>query len=502
MTARLAAADEKRLNTWILLIVETFLHSPAYSDQGDERCYAGTGFGLQINRISGAWYSRALPGGGWSAFELLSRVLCPGGEAEAYEYAVAWLASHPGEGDQRGADDPDADAAHATRKLIHKTHAIEVLAQMEPVAGTRVEDYRVSRKLTLPSLDNVIGIFRNSRPGEDALVVRLVDHGRTTGVQETHIDALASKAAHEPVRQRYDLEPAPGAYMPIKPAGPARDGLADIVFGEGFENAESVRQLGDRPWEIRGLPGIGALRHQTVARGTRVLICADGDAPGSPAAKELAAGIDHLINDCGAEVLLAKASLGQDANSILREHTSTAPLLTLLAGADKAKLSAAGEAERLSRLELLEAAAEVSDVAQRLGIPVGDLRRDIARRRRRREQAAGATARIEAEVAAAAVLPKDPIWTDPLPTLGEASSSTTACDRSSAFYGCPLKPNTTLSCSGVGTPTMSITPRSDCRSARAWGCARKPKIAARPRHLMFARVCRRRRSRPRRSPPR
>ena len=43
MTAPLAAAERARLNTWILQLVEVYLHSPAYTDTGDERRYQGLG---------------------------------------------------------------------------------------------------------------------------------------------------------------------------------------------------------------------------------------------------------------------------------------------------------------------------------------------------------------------------------------------------------------------------------------------------------------------------
>jgi hypothetical protein len=417
MTARLSAEAARRLNTWIVQVTEAFLRQPAYEDHGAERRYSDTGLGLQINRVSGAWFSFASGRGGWSAVELLVH-LHHGDTEAAVEYGLAWLAGHAGEGEQRGADD-EADEHHETRRLVHRARATELLAEMTPLADTQAEAYLTTRKLPPPYPEGVTGFIHQARPGDDALVLRLVDHGRTTGVMLTFIDALAAKSLGEPTRQRFDCEAAPGAYFPIKPPGQGRDGLADIVFCEGYEDGESVRRLGNRPWEIRGLPGIVALAHQDVARGTRVLIVADGDPEGSPAAKALAAGIDHLI-DCGAEVKLAQAAAGKDANDYLVEHTSTAPLLTLLTSATKAKLSAAGEAARLSRLDALEAAGEVSDVAQRLGIPVADLRREIARRRRRREKAEGAADKIEAEVAAAAaVLPKDAAWTDPLPSLGE-----------------------------------------------------------------------------------
>ena len=86
-------------------------------------------------------------------------------------------------------------------------------------------------------------------------------------------------------------------------------------------------------------------------------------------------------------------------------------------GAGKGKLSAAGEAIRLSRMDPLDAAALVSEVARDLDVPVADFRREVARQRRLRETA-GSASKIEAEVAAAAaVLPVDAPWTDPLPPL-------------------------------------------------------------------------------------
>jgi hypothetical protein len=417
VAAQLSAVDARRLNTWVVALAETYLHSPAFNDTGDERRYDDTGLALQINRISGAWFSFSLGQGSWSAFELLCH-MCRGNADEAHAYAVSWLAAHAGQGAQRGGDD-DTDEAHATRRLIHAARARDILARQTDIAGDDAADVYLNSRRLHRRPEGLLGFLRDSRAGEHALTAKLSDKGRVTGVLVTHIDALKGKSVHEPVRQRFDLEPARGAIFEIKPAGAGKDTFVDVVVAEGVEDGLSIYQLGDRPWRIVALPGIACLEHFQVPRATRVLIVADGDDSKSASARSLQRGIDHLINDCGAEVKLATAARGEDANSYLTGHSSTAPLLALITSATPAKLGPAGEAERLSRLDPLEAAAEVSEIAGRLSIPVADLRKEIARCRRRREKAERVD-KIEAEVEAAAkVIPKDVPWSDPVPPLAE-----------------------------------------------------------------------------------
>jgi len=90
-----------------------------------------------------------------------------------------------------------------------------------------------------------------------------------------------------------------------------------------------------------------------------------------------------------------------------------APLITLIAEAKPAQLSRYGEAERLSRLPEFDAAVEIAEVAKRVGILAGDLRKEVAKRRRQKTKRAG-----DDEVdTIAGKIPVDRPWTDPLPPL-------------------------------------------------------------------------------------
>src|SRR5215471_5603553 len=100
MTSALSAADFERLRSWMITIAETLLPGIRTRDEGIERRFLGQG-GFTVNRRTGAWYSHSAGRGGFSApamIEFLGNYT----QADAIQWALAWLDSHDGDGECAG----------------------------------------------------------------------------------------------------------------------------------------------------------------------------------------------------------------------------------------------------------------------------------------------------------------------------------------------------------------------------------------------------------------
>jgi hypothetical protein len=190
------------------------------------------------------------------------------------------------------------------------------------------------------------------------------------------------------------LERAADAVIELPGPTGVVDMHADLFVVEGAENALSLQMLG-RPVRIVGLPGVGALRHLPVRRGERVIVCRDGDEPGSAADKSLSTGIDHLLLE-GAVVRITATPPGQDANSIL-QGDGVAALAELISDTYPGELSTEGEFVRLARLDRIEYEKERKAAADRFGIRVSVLDDEVGRRRTTRstEPAAAVDADVD-----------------------------------------------------------------------------------------------------------
>jgi putative DNA primase/helicase len=422
---RLTLEQELRLNTWTLRIAEELYdHSEPWVDRGDERHFPGHG-GLYINQRLGCWYVHG--GGprdaGWTALGLI-QFLKSCSYVEAVDFAIAWLNSHEGTGGVTGSDDEEDARSSLTRSKASIARAAEIEEKIRPAAGTLAETYLRDRKCWLAAAE--LYFLKHARIGEDALGVPFKANDRRVGYHLIYLTPRGCKSSAEPKKQTFMREAAPHAVVEIQAA---RNGNAKTIICEGVEDALSVAQLG-RPERIIALCGIARLRRLSFKKGAKVLVIADGDAPNSPARRSLVAGTDHLLLDCGAEVEIAYPSAGKDANDYLTEHTSFTPLIKLIASAGKATLSLEGECERLAGMEPLKAAMECSKVADRFrkdesgedsGIGVGEIRKEVDRRRKRRaaeSRAAEAECKQEEAVAAAAALiPRDRPWGGTVPPL-------------------------------------------------------------------------------------
>src|SRR5436190_16951505 len=103
---------------------------------------------------------------------------------------------------------------------------------MLPPDGTATEAYLHSRKL-LPPYPACIQHLEDARCGESAMVAILTADGHETGVQLTYLDPDGRKSTVEPVRQRFDLEPARHAVFLVQEA--QSDSKLPISVCEGLE---------------------------------------------------------------------------------------------------------------------------------------------------------------------------------------------------------------------------------------------------------------------------
>jgi hypothetical protein len=369
MTTAFSTASFERLRTWSVDIVAVLLPDVRYRDEGDERKFLGQS-GLSINRRTGAWYSFGGNKGGYSAIGLICFLKQCGGD-EAIAWARAWLESHPGIGSCDGEASEGDAAAPASAG-----HAREILDAMVDVIGTPAEAYLRSRRLDAPYPGT--GYLPNARCGEGGFVGILTSHDRIVGVQVLYIDPDGQKSTVEPKRRRFMLEKAPDAVFLMPYTGEN----TEVDICEGLEDALSVYRYGKRRCRIIAVPGAGVLCHLKFAKGTKVLVVRDGDAPGSVADKVLHDGIDRLILD-GVDVhVTATPPPGHDANSILQD-VGVDGLIAYLDSAAPAILSLRGEIEKLAALDQLDYAQIRKSEAKRLGIPVAVLDDEVRKARER-----------------------------------------------------------------------------------------------------------------------
>jgi hypothetical protein len=366
MTDILSPGDVARLQTWHLEIAATILHDVVHRDEGADRRYPDHG-GLVIHRKSGAWYCHADGEGGYSTVRL---IMCMTGctADEATKWARRWAETHPGRGSCDGVDDDDDD--DGAGRHASAVRCREILAQAIEVIGTPGETYLRSRGLEPPYPD-CVKYLPDARVGEGALVALLSARGRTTGAQLGYLDCDGRKSLVLPNRRRYAIEREPGAiFAVVSPKPGVADMIVDTVINEGVEDALSVATLG-RPWRVLGAPGLGAVQHLTVRQNERIAMFRDGDVPGSPADKALAAAVDALLLQ-GAVVKVTQTPTGQDANSILQDKGQGA-LLALIAQAKPAELSIDGEVRRLARLDRVEYDRQRGPLAKKFGIRLSTL---------------------------------------------------------------------------------------------------------------------------------
>ena len=419
MTAPLSPADYERARTWLSTIAEALLVDPEWDENANgERKYRGSA-GLSINVPTAVWYDFGQKFGGINAIRLIIHLKkCP------YDDAVAWLrvflAASPGMGpcgkDIHGEGGATTEAASAAACR----DALDVMVEWR---GTRTEAYFKSRGI-VDFPDGLLGHIEHARLGEGAAVARLREHDRDTGVLLTYLTPSGTKSLVRPNRRRLNLEKSPGGAFRIPPPDPAGpiDPVADYLVAEGVEDALSLFQLG-RNLTIVAMPGIGALPDLGFKKGDRVTVVKDGDAPNSPAAAALRAGVDALIL-AGVWVRETPTALEEDANQILL-HWGIDVLRDLAARPFESQLSFNGRIIKLAGIsDPVAAARERAAIAKVFEVSVKVVDEGVRKLRSPRATATPAAS----EDGRSALPPPDPEWPDEV-DLGKALDAGVAAAR-------------------------------------------------------------------------
>jgi hypothetical protein len=375
MSTVLSAADYERLQSWAVEIACTLLPGVAPYVEGNDLRFNGHG-GLVVHRHRGCWYSYA-EGRGGSVLELIS-LLGRYSREDAIQWAIAWLASHPGTGSCTEIDNDDEDGASRALAAHNKFECEQALKNSVAVAGTNAEVYLTQARGIPGPYADCVQYLHDARVGEGALVGLLRSHDRVVGVQITYLDAFGSKSLVWPQRRRFMLEKAPDAVFEIPSTAGIVDKDADLLVFEGLEDLLSGNMLG---WPVRliGLPGVGTLKHIKIRKGERVVVIRDGDQPGAPADNALVKGLDNLLLQ-EAAVRITHTPSGADANSILRKEGPDA-LRELIANATSAVLSIEGQVARLASLDPIAYDQQRKEAADQLDIRLGTLDRMVRDRR-------------------------------------------------------------------------------------------------------------------------
>jgi hypothetical protein len=382
MQEALILQEDQRLRTWILPILETLLPDVRYTHSGADRKFLDTG-GLCVSLATGAWYWHADGAGGYSAIPLLMKPrLLNCSRAEAVKWGKAWLTNHPGIGPSAAADS-DGDLLGAAADAARVT-AEEILRRAVPAAGTRGEQYLTGRSLPPPYPDWIL-FCEDVRCGEDGLVVLLHAHETTVGIQVTYLDATARKSLIEPVRRTYFIDHERGPAGVFEYVPDTRDAALSELICEGTEDMLSLAKAFPKH-RVTGVPGVHGITKLAVAKGESFVICRDGDPPDHPASKSLIRGIDHLLLEGAAQVLVTAPAEGTDNNDVLQSGGIQA-LQELVAATTPAELSMDGEIIRLSRLPPREYECERKKIKETGAYRVGFLDREVKKERALRAEA-------------------------------------------------------------------------------------------------------------------
>jgi hypothetical protein len=364
----LSAAEDRRLRSWNLEIAAVLL-GDSWRDAGEERAWQHSG-GFHIRRRDGSWWSFGAWQGGYSGIGLI-RFLKQCDHAEAVAWARTWLDSHAGTGDCDGdVEDDDGRPASKIGGRLPAEHARELLARSQPVDGTPAAAYLQSRALS-PPWPPWLRFVADARTGEDGLLAILRAHQTDVGLQVTYLDPAGAKSTVEPLRQAFLWERDHGkaGVFEWSPFMPGTDQLPLLVC-EGVEDVLSLATVVPDN-RILGLPGIHVLAQLTVSRDSRVIVCRDGDAPGSDADKGLIRGLDRLLLQ-HAEVLVTAPEQNQDNNDVFQAGGAEA-LRALVDAAKPASLSLDGEAIRCARMDDADYDRVRREIADKHGIRVRTL---------------------------------------------------------------------------------------------------------------------------------
>lgn len=257
----------------------------------------------------GAFYQHA-GGKGGGPLDLI--MFTRGGDfANAVTWAKSWLGMSHGGGPppidttallerQRKRKTEEARAVAAERQRVGRAQSY--LKHSVPINGTVAETYLTqTRGIPVPQRGWPHEVVRFHPPSRALVVAMTADTGEVRAIQRIYLTPEGTKISKEEARQRR----LPGAkqtggvmagamvHLPGAENGP-------LLIAEGPETALSV-------WSATGYEtwaALGGVAKITPPSGRHVVICADDDAPNSPAAKKLKEALESWAEE-GRDVAVA-----------------------------------------------------------------------------------------------------------------------------------------------------------------------------------------------------
>jgi hypothetical protein len=283
---RLSAAEEARLDSWMLEIADE-ARGEMRAETGGWRF--GANYALIVH--TGGWFHDFSAGkGGRGALELIAHLKSGGG----LHAAQVWLAQHQGDGrlgrvaaGDEGEDRPSADDVERiayVRGLWDRAQPLSPQA-IQYLSGRNLDPIAAGAAAQLRGLPN----WRGS---EGAMLAAVTDDkGELVALQVTHITEDGKKSAIEPVRITirgpHDWR-IRGAFR----LGSAES--SELVLVEGVEDAIAATMAGAE--QVHASLGVGALGRAHLPKTvTRVTIARDDDPPGSPACQALGRGVARVL---------------------------------------------------------------------------------------------------------------------------------------------------------------------------------------------------------------
>lgn len=295
----------------------------AAASSNTERRYGKNGH-IAVNLKTGAWIDHKDSDKSGGPLHMLTKLKGLGFK-EAVEYGASW-AGLSEMGTERALLKPLVYSPQANTTVGLDTERQEKIEKAQslwnmgrPIQGTLAERYlREHRKIEgdLPNDLRYLPFITDthSKWSFPCLMAGARSHiGEITAVQITFLNAHTAAKADIPVAKR-SFGVVKGSAVTLQ-----EDKSSNVLFvAEGVETALSLKSA-----EVQGTikASLGLSNMKRIApdnRDTHVVICADHDAPDSPAAKSLEKSVISL-QERGLEVIVVKPDkIGQDFNDVLK----------------------------------------------------------------------------------------------------------------------------------------------------------------------------------------
>ncbi|MGE3291321.1 MAG: VapE domain-containing protein [Geminicoccaceae bacterium] len=286
----------------------------------------------------GRWFDHEAGVGGDALTLVESRLGLANGAA--CRWAQEWLGDAPDLGRVAAANPRSSSSGDQARSA--KVEQI-VAASLDP-AGTVVERYLERRSITRRPLPPCLCHRANAHGRYSALVAMATTAaGEVAAVQQVYLDDEGTKA---PVAVPKRTNKARDDWA--EQAAVRLPGRSPLILCEGVETALSLWQAtGQEVWACLGVANIGKA---PVPPNVEVVVARDGDAPGSPADRQIRGAVT-VLQGRGHAVRVAEPPEGTDFNDLLLSGGEEAVRAVLDAAGDGSRYLTAWRAGLLCNEE-------------------------------------------------------------------------------------------------------------------------------------------------------